>query len=88
MNNPVAYTPDQVGSILQLNTNTVYELIAKGEILAKKIGKVYRIPASSLSFLFTGLDADLWQLEQVDLKNQPKVDQALAKARAKLRSKT
>ena len=46
------YTPDQVAQILQLSTNTVYDLINRGEIIAKKIGKVYRIPANSLSFIF------------------------------------
>ena len=39
------YTPEQVAEILQLSKKTVYELIGKGEIVAKKIGKVYRIPA-------------------------------------------
>jgi len=55
------YTPEQVADILQLSKKTVYELIAKGEIVAKKIGKVYRIPASSISFVFTGLDIDLYK---------------------------
>ncbi|MEX0896266.1 MAG: helix-turn-helix domain-containing protein [Patescibacteria group bacterium] len=63
------YTPDQVAKILQLSKNTVYELIHNGEIVAKKLGKVYRIPASSLSFLFTGIDSDLHQAQQLDEKN-------------------
>lgn len=29
------YTPEQVGDILQLSTNTVYSLIKRGEIIAK-----------------------------------------------------
>jgi putative molybdopterin biosynthesis protein len=53
------YTPEQVAAILQLSKKTVYELIGKGEIVAKKIGKVYRIPASSISFVFTGLVSPL-----------------------------
>jgi len=75
------YTPDQVAQILQLNKNTVYELIKKGEIIAKKIGKVFRIPAASLSFVLTGLDADLYRAERNDLELQPKIKQALAQAR-------
>lgn len=78
------YTPDQVAQILQLNKNTVYGLIKKGEIIAKKIGKVFRIPAASLSFALTGLDEDLYRAEKEDLKFQPKVRQELARARQAL----
>ena len=85
-NNIKIYTPEQVAGILQLSKNTVYELINKGEIIAKKIGKVYRIPASSISFAFTGLDFDLYQAEQGDLKEVPKIQEQLSKARTKLKS--
>lgn len=81
---PKVYTPEQVAEILQLSKNTVYNLIARGEIVAKKIGKVYRIPAKSISFVFTGLDKDLYEAEQEDLKNIGKVHKALAKIRSKL----
>lgn len=84
MNNLNVYTPKQVADILQLSKNTVYELIAKGEILAKKIGKVYRIPSSSLSFIFTGLDYDLVEKENEDKKNLPSIQKAIKKARKKL----
>jgi len=57
------YTPDQVAQILQLSKNTVYALINRGEIVAKRIGKVYRIPASSIFFAFSGLDYDLYLKE-------------------------
>lgn len=83
-NLPRIYTPEQVAEILQLSKNTVYNLIARGEIVAKKIGKVYRIPVSSLSFVFTGLDSDLLKAEEEDLKNITKIHQELAKVRAKL----
>ena len=79
-----AYTPKQVATMLQLSKNTVYDLIHRGEIIAKRIGKVYRIPADSLSFVLTGLDYDLYQKEQVDLKNLPKIRRVLSKARTKL----
>lgn len=80
-NTPKTYTPEQAAEILQLSKNTVYDLISKGEILAKKLGKVYRIPASSLSFVFTGLDFDLYQAEEIDQKNLPKINETLKAVR-------
>lgn len=81
---PKVYTPEQVAEILQLSKNTIYKLIARGEIVAKKIGKVYRIPAKSISFAFTGLDEDLYEAEQEDLMNIGKVHKVLSKIRSKL----
>lgn len=81
---PKAYTPEQVAEMLQLSKNTVYQLISRGEIVAKKIGKVYRIPQNSLSFLFTGLDEDLYQAQEEDLKNITKIEKELSKVRAKM----
>lgn len=81
---PKAYTPEQVAEMLQLSKNTVYQLISRGEIVAKRIGKVYRIPQGSLSFLFTGLDEDLYQAQKEDLKNLPKIKKELAKVRKNL----
>lgn len=81
---PKVYTPEQVADLLQLSKNTVYDLIKRGEIVAKRIGKVYRIPANSLSFVFTGLDYDLFSAEQKDLKVLPKVRKILSKVRSKL----
>ncbi len=81
---PKAYTPEQVATMLQLSKNTIYQLISRGEIVAKKIGKVYRIPKSSLSFIFTGLDEDLYKAQKEDLKNLEKVKKVLVKARKTL----
>ncbi|MGB9706795.1 MAG: helix-turn-helix domain-containing protein [Microgenomates group bacterium] len=81
---PKVYTPEQIAEMLQLSKNTVYELINRGEIIAKKIGKVYRIPANSVAFAFSGLDFDLYQAEQKDLKNLPKIQKAIVRARKKL----
>lgn len=75
------YTPEQVANLLQLSKNTVYNLISRGEIVAKKLGKVYRIPASSLSFMFTGLDYDLYKAEEVDKKNLLLVEKTLKTVR-------
>lgn len=76
------YTPEQVANLLQLSKNTVYNLINRGEIIAKRIGKVYRIPQSSLSFVFTGLDNDLLEAQQADKKHLASVHQALKHVRA------
>ena len=84
MNNPLVYTPEQTADLLQLSKSTVYSLINRGEIVAKKIGKVYRIPASSLSFVFTGLDYDLYQAEKKDFKQIEKIQKEIAKARRSL----
>lgn len=84
MFNQQVYTPEQTAKLLQLSKNTIYELISRGEIVAKKIGKVYRIPASSIYFALTGLDYDLFEAEQKDLKSLPRIEAELAKARAGL----
>ena len=81
---PIAYTPEQVAEMLQLSKNTVYDLISKGEIVAKKNGKVYRIPESSISFVFTGLDYDIYQMEQQDLQNLSNIKEDIKSARRKL----
>lgn len=81
---PQVYTPEQVAEILQLSKNTIYGLINRGEIIAKRVGKVYRIPASSISFVFTGLDQDLILAEKEDLKGLTKVQRELKKVRSKL----
>ena len=84
INTAKVYTPEQVAEMLQLSKNTVYDLIGRGEIIAKKLGKVYRITASSLSFMFTGLDVDLYQAEKEDIKNIKNIHQDLRAAREKL----
>jgi excisionase family DNA binding protein len=82
------YTPEQVARILQLNKNTVYDLINRGEIIAKRLGKVYRIPAQSISFAFTGMDEDILKAEQKDLKNLKKINRSLRQARKQVWKKT
>ena len=76
------YTPEQVADMLQLSKNTVYELISRGELVAKKIGKMYRIPSASLSFLFTGLDYDLYTADLEDRKNLSTIEKEITKIRA------
>jgi len=78
---PQTYTPEQVASILQLTKNTVYDLIGRGEIVAKKIGKVYRIPVTSVYFALTGMDYDLYLAEKEDFKNLDRVEKAIKEAR-------
>lgn len=78
---PIVYTPKQVATLLQLSKNTVYELISRGEITAKKYGKVYRVPKSSLSFALEGLDEDIYRAQQEDEKNLGKIHKALEEVR-------
>lgn len=70
------FTSAQVAEILQVNINTVYKLINKGEIIAKRLGKIYRIPASSISFAFTGMDYDIYSAQQKDLANLGRINKA------------
>lgn len=82
------YTPEQVAEMLQLSKNTVYELINRGEIIAKKLGKVYRIPQSSVSFVFTGMDEDILRAQREDEKNLGKVNKILRQVRKDLWQKS
>lgn len=85
---PRTYTPEQVAEILQLSKNTVYELINRGEVIAKKIGKVYRIPQSSISFVFTGMDEDILRAQRRDEMNLKKVNKAIREVRQKVWEKS
>lgn len=78
------YTLEQAAEMLQLSKNTIYDLIGRGELIAKKIGKVYRIPARSLSIAIYGLDYDLYEAEQVDLAQISRVRKEIKKARKAL----
>lgn len=77
------YTPEQVATMLQLSKNTVYDLIGRGELVAKRFGRVYRVPASSLNFMFTGLDADLYAAEQADAVSLTQVHKELSAVRSR-----
>jgi excisionase family DNA binding protein len=44
------YTPEEVSGILKVSKNMVYELIGNGELYAKKVGRVYRVPAAALDY--------------------------------------
>ena len=81
---PQTYTPEEVATILKLNKNTVYDLIDRGEIVAKKLGKVYRIPASSIAFAFSGIDADLLNAEKNDGENLGQITSTLKDVRKNL----
>lgn len=80
------YTPEQVATMLQLSKNTVYDLISHGELIAKRFGRVYRIPASSISFMFTGLDVDLYTAERTDLASIDEIHKELMTVRDELKN--
>ena len=82
------FTPEQVAEILQLSKNTIYQLINRGEIIAKKIGKVYRIPQSSISFVFTGMDEDILKAQKKDEENIEKTSKIIRKTRKKVWEKS
>jgi len=82
------FTPEQVAEILQLSKNTIYELIKRGEIIAKKYGKVYRIPQSSISFVFSGMDEDILKAQKEDEKQLIKVNKIVKDVRKKLWEKS
>ncbi|MBU2591836.1 MAG: helix-turn-helix domain-containing protein [Patescibacteria group bacterium] len=82
------YTPKQVAEILQLSKNTIYELISRGEIIAKKFGKVYRIPQSSISFVLTGMDEDILTAQKEDERNLEKINKTLKEVRRDLWQKS
>jgi excisionase family DNA binding protein len=45
----IAYSPQEAKEALGLkNIKTIYGLIQRGELTARKVGRVYRISASSL----------------------------------------
>lgn len=85
---PRMYTPKQVANMLQLSKNTVYHLINKGEIIAKKLGKVYRIPQSSISYVFAGLDKDILNTQKADEKSLKKVNKTIKDVRKKVWAKS
>ena len=76
------YTPEEVAGMLKVTENAVYKLINSGEIVAKKVGDVYRIPGASIYYIFTGLDYDLYKAEKEDKKNIPLVGKELSKVRS------
>ena len=85
---PRTYTPKQVAEILQLSKNTIYQLINRGEVIAKKIGKVYRIPQSSISFVFTGMDEDILRAQKKDEMSLEKANKTIREVRKKVWKKS
>ena len=77
----LVFTPEQVAAILKLSKGTVYQLIKRGEILAKRLGNTFRIPRRSIAFAFEGLDADISDAEKEDLKALPVIQSTLKAVR-------
>lgn len=50
------YSPEQVADILQVSKNMVYELIGSGELYAKKVGRVYRVPSAAIDYFTHNMD--------------------------------
>ena len=47
-------TVEETENILKISKKSVYKLIEKGEIYARKVGRVYRIPKQSVCDLIRG----------------------------------
>lgn len=47
------FTPEQVAEYLQLHHLTVLKLIKSGRLQGVKIGRIYRVPESSLEAFLT-----------------------------------
>lgn len=83
MNNIQALTPEQVAEALQVNQAMVYQMIKRGELLAKKIGKkLYRISPVWLSWLTEGLDFDVIKMEKEDSKKLSQINNLLKQVRS------
>lgn len=48
MNDPKAYTVNEVAQALQVSRNRIYDMVATGELPALRLGKTIRIPAEQL----------------------------------------
>lgn len=55
---PKVYTPAEVAEILKIGQTKVYELLQRGEIRSRKIGKLRRIPAAAIDEFLERQDAD------------------------------
>lgn len=53
----VLYTPQEVAELLKIKKNTVYELIKRGELKCRKIGKQFRVRKDDLD-LYLNLDRE------------------------------
>jgi excisionase family DNA binding protein len=80
-NDLLLFTPEEVAKILKVSKGTVYQLISRGEILAKRLGNTYRIPRHSISFAFEGLDGDILEGEKIDRENLKSVHTAIKSVR-------
>lgn len=55
---PLLYSPEDAAEALSLSRNTVYELMAAGQIASVKIGRARRIPATALTAFVESLEAE------------------------------
>ena len=61
-----ALTPEDLANALKMSKTSIYRKIRLGEIPAKKMGKEYRVSPTFLWYFKTGLDFDIYQMQQVD----------------------
>lgn len=49
---PEVLTPEQAAEYLQVSRETIYRYIHRGQLMAVKLGRIYRIPRDSLEQMF------------------------------------
>lgn len=77
-----ALTPEQTAQILQVNVATIYQMIKKGDLFAKKVGeKQYRVSPLSLNWIWGNLDVDLKEMDAVDRQFLPVIQKSIKKVR-------
>lgn len=53
---PDILRPDEAAAVLQIGRNSLYKLLAEGRLKSIRIGKVYRIPKSSIIEFINAFD--------------------------------
>jgi putative molybdopterin biosynthesis protein len=70
----VLYTPQEIADLLRIKKSTVYELIKRGELKCKKIGKQFRVRKDDLE-QYLNLDKDDNKTSQELTLHQPGIHQ-------------
>ena len=70
------YTPQEVAELLKIKKNTVYELIKRGELKCRKIGKQFRIRKDELDEYLNSAHNTMAAEEYDDIKNQSSEESA------------
>lgn len=78
MNEPLSYSPEEIGKLLKVSKGTVYELLRRGDIPSYRVGKKIRINQTDLQVYMHAAEAPLKSsggnihisLEKIFIENQ------------------